>query len=134
MAELPGGPCCRSSLFPADREEPIKRKRPGAQIAPGHAMGKQVLGGGFGGIFYPLPCFLYYTTNCREILAAGKERFSSGAPAGGYRIPCEFKQEKFYSRKCLISLAPGDNFFESQFSKMAFSGMLLPPKRPEMAV
>lgn len=55
MAELPGGPCCRSSLFPADREEPIKRKRPGAQIAPGHAMGKQVLGGFLAVFFTPCP-------------------------------------------------------------------------------
>ncbi len=57
MAELPGGPYCKSFLFPADRKGPIKRKRPGAQIAPGHAMGKQVLGGFLAVFFYPLPVY-----------------------------------------------------------------------------
>ena len=41
----------------ADWKEPIKRKRPGTQIAPGHAMGKQVLGGFLAVFFYPLPVF-----------------------------------------------------------------------------
>lgn len=42
-------------LFPADRIGPIKRKRPGAQIAPGHSMGKQALWGIIGGMFCT-PC------------------------------------------------------------------------------
>lgn len=43
-------------------------------------MGKQVLGGFLAVCFVPLACFLYYTTNCREILAAGK-----AVPLPGHR-------------------------------------------------
>lgn len=83
---------------------------------------------------YPLPVFSIIPRIEGTYWPPEKSGSPSGAPAGGYRIPCEIKQEKFYSRKWPISLVPGHKFFESQFSKMAFSGMLLPPKGQEMGV
>jgi len=85
-------------------------------------------------VLYPLPVSSIIPRIAGTYWPPEKSGSPSGTPAGGYRIPCEIKQEKFYSRNWPIPLVPGTNFFESQFSKMAFSGMLLPPKGLEMGV
>lgn len=63
------------TFFPADRIGPIKRKRPGAQIAPGHTMGKQALWGIIGGMFCTPCLFSLLYHELKGHTGRRKERF-----------------------------------------------------------